>query len=102
MTADNDEFAKRVAAKVRAKLRAQRAAKQPAWFGLGTLGIIGWSVATPTLLGALVGRWCDRHYPGPHSWTLALLVAGLILGCANAWHWVSNETKALREPEDDV
>lgn len=101
MTAE-DDFARTVAVKARAKLRAEQAAKQPVWFGLGTLGIIGWSVAAPTLLGALAGRWWDRGHPGPHSWTLALIVAGLILGCVNAWHWVSNESKALREPGDDV
>jgi ATP synthase protein I len=91
-----------VAAKARAKLRAEHAARQPVWSGLGTLGIIGWSVAVPTLLGILAGSWWDRRHPGAHSWTLALLVTGLILGCVNAWHWVSHEAQTLREPGDDA
>ena len=41
------------------------------------MGLIGWSVAVPTLLGAALGLWLDQHHPGKHSWTLALLVAGL-------------------------
>ncbi len=72
------------------------------WFGLGMLGVIGWSVTVPTLLGAMLGLWLDRHHPGAHSWTLALLVAGLIFGCANAWRWVSDQNAAIhREPTDD-
>jgi ATP synthase protein I len=66
------------------------------------LGVIGWSVTVPTLLGAMLGLWLDRHHPGAHSWTLALLVAGLILGCANAWHWISDQNAAIhQEPTDD-
>jgi ATP synthase protein I len=38
-------------------------------------------VAIPTLLGAALGIWIDEHYPGSHSWTLALLAIGLGLGC---------------------
>ena len=64
-------------------------------------GLIGWSVAVPTLLGAMLGLWLDRRHPGPHSWTLMLLVAGLVIGCANAWHWVASRTRPCRiEPED--
>ncbi len=89
-----------LASKAARKLEAQRAAQRPAWFGLGMLGTIGWSVAVPTLAGALLGAWWDRRHPGPHSWTLALLIAGLVLGCANAWHWVSTEDKAMHGPKD--
>jgi ATP synthase protein I len=93
-------FVGQVASKVALKLKARRAAGQPAWFGLGMLGTIGWSVAVPTLAGAMLGAWWDRRHPGPHSWTLALLIAGLILGCANAWRWVSAEDKAMNDSQD--
>jgi ATP synthase protein I len=64
-------------------------------------GVIGWSVTVPTLLGAMLGLWLDRHHPGAHSWTLALLVAGLILGCANAWHWISDQNAAIHKEHTD-
>ncbi len=93
-------FARQVAAKAARKLKAQRAGRPGVWFGLGMSGLIGWSVAVPMLLGALLGLWWDRRHPGAHSWTLMLLVAGLVIGCANAWHWVASEEKAMRdEPE---
>ncbi len=63
-------------------------------------GLIGWSVAVPTIVGAMVGVWLDRHHPGAQSWTLMLLAAGLVIGCANAWHWVAEEDKAMREPDE--
>ena len=84
-------FARIVSAKAKRKLAAQRGGDQPAWFGLGTLGVVGWSVVVPTLLGALAGSWIDRHWTLKHSWTLALLIAGLCLGCANAWTWISRQ-----------
>jgi len=66
------------------------------------MGLVGWSVAVPTLLGAALGLWLDGHYPGGRSWTLALLMAGLAIGCFNAWHWVAKEERAMREqPEDE-
>jgi ATP synthase protein I len=95
-------FAGQVGAKATRKLKARRSSTQGVWFGLGMMGLIGWSVAIPTLLGAALGLWLDRRFPGGRSWTLALLVAGLTIGCLNAWFWVSKEDKAMRdEPEDD-
>ncbi len=90
-----------VGAKAARKLKAQRNAAPGVWFGLGMMGIIGWSVAIPTLLGAALGLWLDQRYPGGRSWTLALLVAGLTIGCLNAWHWVAREDKAMRDEQGD-
>jgi len=90
-------LAKQVGQKAGRKLKARRDTTQGVWFGLGMMGLIGWSVAIPTLLGVAVGVWLDKHHAGRHSWTLALLVAGLTIGCLNAWHWVTKEQKAIHE-----
>jgi ATP synthase protein I len=101
MTAkDAPTFAGKVGAKAVLKLKA-RNSTQGVWFGLGMMGLVGWSVVVPTLLGAALGIWLDKHHPGKHSWTLALLVAGLAIGCLNAWHWVAKEDKAMREESQD-
>lgn len=94
-------FVRQTSAKIARKLKAQRRAKPDVWVGLGMLGLIGWSVAVPTLLGAMLGLWLDRRHPGGRSWTLMLLVAGLVLGCANAWHWVAQEDKAMHDDPED-
>ena len=90
-----------VGAKAAFKLKARRNSTPGVWSGLGMMGLIGWSVAIPTLLGATLGLWLDRRYPGGRSWTLALLVAGLAIGCLNAWLWVSREDKAMRDEQED-
>jgi ATP synthase protein I len=95
----SDGLGRAVDSKMARKLRAQRRGDRSLWFGFGTFGLIGWSVALPTLLGAAAGIWIDKHYPSSHSWTLALLVAGLVLGCAQAWHWISEEEKKIRKEE---
>ena len=95
------DFADRIGSKAARKLKARRNTNPGVLFGLGMMGLIGWSIVVPTLLGAGIGLWLDRHYPGGHSWTLALLVAGLSLGCFNAWHWVDREAQTLDEEQND-
>jgi len=98
---DRTGFQQAVGAKVKRKLRAQRASNQGVWFGLGMMGLIGWSVVVPTLLGAAIGAWLDSYHSGSHSWTLTLLVAGLAIGCWSAWQWVAKEEKAMRDEQEN-
>jgi len=95
------EFSHQVGVKAARKLRAQQHVTQTVWSGLGMMGLVGWSVAVPTLLGAALGIWLDKHYPGNHSWTLMLLAIGLGLGCFNAWHWVAREDREIHEQEKE-
>jgi ATP synthase protein I len=94
-------LSREVGAKATRKLRAQRHVTRTVWSGLGMMGLIGWSVAIPTLLGAVLGLWLDQRYPEGRSWTLALLVGGLSIGCLNAWHWVTKEDRAMREEQEE-
>jgi ATP synthase protein I len=96
-TNDETDLSRAVAAQAARKLKARRNPAPGVWFGLGMTGLVGWSVVVPTLLGAALGIWLDERHPGTHSWTLALLVAGLVLGCFNAWHWVAKEDKAMHD-----
>jgi ATP synthase protein I len=94
-SAEAARLAALVGASARRKQRARRDGSPGVWFGLGTMGLIGWSVVVPTLLGAALGLWLDERHAGAHSWTLALLVAGLCLGCLNAWRWVAQQDRAM-------
>jgi ATP synthase protein I len=94
-------FSRQVGAQAARKLKAQRSTTMGVWFGLGMSGLIGWSVTVPTLMGAALGLWVDKHYPSRVSWTLMLLVIGLIIGCLNAWHWVASEYDKMREDPDE-
>ncbi|MDD2464017.1 MAG: AtpZ/AtpI family protein [Desulfobulbus sp.] len=97
---DRTPLSEEVGIKADRKLKARRNPTPGVWFGLGMMGLVGWSVVVPTLLGAALGLWLDKYHAGKHAWTLALLVAGLIVGCFNAWHWVAKEEKAMREEQE--
>lgn len=59
--------------------------------GIGTFGMIGWSIAVPTVGGAFLGLWLDRVVPQDFSWTIALLLGGVVLGALIAWGWIGKE-----------
>ena len=75
------------------KLEARRQGERSAWFGLGMFGLVGWSVAIPTVLGIALGVWLDHRFPGRISWTLTFLFLGVVVGCLNAWHWINKESR---------
>ena len=84
------------------KMRARRRSSQSVWFGLGVIGVIGWSVVIPTLVGVALGIWLDsRGSGGGISWTLTLMFVGLALGCLNAWHWIRNERRKIEEEDKE-
>ncbi len=97
---ERPEFGREVRVKAARKLSARRNPTPGVWSGLGMMGLIGWSVVVPTLVGTAIGIWLDSRHPGNHSWTLALLVAGLTVGCLNAWQWVAKEESAMREEQE--
>lgn len=76
-----------------ARMQAAAREKRGVWFGFGMFGLVGWAVAVPTLIGTALGLWLDRAAPVGFSWTLALLLAGVFLGCVNAWYWVTKESR---------
>ncbi len=94
-------LSEQIGEKAKRKLKARRQSGAGMWFGLGMMGLIGWSIAIPTLLGTALGVWLDKHHGDERSWTLALLMAGLIFGCFTAWSWVSKEDQAMRDSNED-
>ena len=80
-----------VARKGERRERARREGRHGLGYGLGLFGLIGWSVAVPTLLGIALGVWIDRRFPSPYSWTLMLMLGGIVVGCLNAWFWLRRE-----------
>jgi ATP synthase protein I len=87
------ELARQVQKKEARRLKARRERYRSVWFGLGMFGLVGWSVAIPTLIGIALGIWIDTTWRGPYSWTLMLLFIGVMVGCLNAWYWVKRESK---------
>ena len=94
---EQQRFKDLVGRKVARRLRA-RHRPDSVWLWLGLLGLIGWSVAVPTVLGIVLGTWLDQRFPARFSWVLSLMVVGLLVGIFNAWFWVIREA-AEREPD---
>jgi ATP synthase protein I len=81
-------FTRQVVRKEARRIKGINDPDQSVWFGLGMFGVVGWSVAIPTLIGTAVGIWIDNTCPSQFSWTLMLLIGGVMVGCLNAWYWV--------------
>uniref|UniRef100_UPI0028B141E5 AtpZ/AtpI family protein n=1 Tax=Stutzerimonas balearica TaxID=74829 RepID=UPI0028B141E5 len=58
---------------------------------LGQVGLLGWMIVTPLLLGLLVGRWLDRLLGSGVLFSAALVVAGAGLGLWSAWRWMHRQ-----------
>lgn len=99
-SAAEGKFLSEVGTAAARKLRVLRTGPQGVWFGLGLFGLVGWSIAIPTVAGGLLGYWWDRRHPAAHSRTIALLVGGLVLGCVNAWRWVVGQDQLMHERKD--
>ena len=61
------------------------------WSSLAFIGMVGWGVALPSLMAALLGVWLEKKFGLGIRWTLSLLVAGVGLGCWNAWHAINQD-----------
>jgi ATP synthase protein I len=68
--------------------RWRREGARPLGHNLAMIGVLGWLVVTPTLIGIFVGRWLDRAAESGIFWTLSLMFLGLCLGCWLGWKWV--------------
>jgi predicted F0F1-ATPase subunit len=49
------------------------------WYYLGLVGDIGFTIAIPIALGAIVGNYIDRHLATYPNITLFLLVLGIVI-----------------------
>lgn len=87
------KFHREVKDRASRKLTARREGDRSIWYGLGMFGIVGWSVAIPTLIAIAVGIWLDLILISPYSWTLMMLFIGVIIGCLNAWYWIQRESR---------
>lgn len=57
---------------------------------LAQIGVLGWIIVVPMLIGVFVGRWLDRAFNSGLFWTAPLLMLGLALGCWSAWKWIKS------------
>lgn len=59
---------------------------------LGQIGVLGWTIVVPTLLGLVLGRWLDKQAGGGVFFSAPLLMLGAAAGMWFAWRWMHRET----------
>lgn len=77
--------------KVSQRLQSTKDGRSALFFGMGMFGTVGWTIAVPTLLGTLLGRWLDSMHQGQVSWTLTCMSIGMVSGCLVAWRWITKK-----------
>lgn len=70
------------------QLRSHREGEPSLLRQLASVGVLGWVVVVPTLLGIALGRWLDAHWATGITFTAALLLLGVVLGGWSAWRWM--------------
>lgn len=90
MTADDDRTDDaRLAERVRLEHeRRERARREPVghlWRTVAQVGTLGWLLAVPAAVGALIGHELDRRFAGGVTWALGLLLLGLAAGGWLVW-----------------
>lgn len=80
-----DKFRNKLKVKSQRILEARKQEDKTVLKAFKAAGMIGWSVAVPTILGIALGLWLDHHYKRSYSWTLIFLIVGIIVGCILAW-----------------
>lgn len=58
---------------------------------VGQIGVLGWIIVTPTLIGLFVGRWLDHTFGTGIFWSAPLLLVGVVIGCWSAWRWMHQQ-----------
>lgn len=55
---------------------------------LGQIGILGWTIVVPALIGLFFGRWLDRVFGTGIFFSAPLLIVGIAFGYWSAWRWM--------------
>ncbi len=90
---EREELARTIRSKEQRKEAARRRGRPGIIFGMGMFGLVGWSVAIPTLLFLALGLWIDARYETRYSWTLMMLAVGIGMGGMTAWYWIREESQ---------
>ena len=58
---------------------------------VGQIGVLGWIIVAPTLIGLFIGRWLDHRLGTGIFWSAPLMGIGVIIGCWSAWKWMHRQ-----------
>lgn len=80
------------ARRAEARARAGRADPEPSLARrFGQIGVLGWMIVIPMLIGVALGHWLDRRFGTGIMLAAALLMAGAALGLWLAIRWMREQ-----------
>ena len=72
--------------------RRAREDRQPTVAGrLGQIGVLGWAIVAPILVGVVAGRWLDRAFGTGIFFTAPMIMLGAAAGMWTAWRWMRRQ-----------
>lgn len=91
MTRASDETA-RAARRSQDREKLARETPEPSLGSrLGQIGILGWAIVMPMLLGVVLGRLADRHFDTGVFFTAPAIMIGAAIGLHAAWKWMHRQ-----------
>jgi len=78
----------------------RRSERQRRWLGegkpslalfIGQIGVLGWIIVVPALIGLFTGRWLDHKFGSGIFWSAPLLLLGIVIGCWSGWRWMHKQ-----------
>lgn len=88
---DDDPLVKNVRLRSQRRERARREGEPTVAGRLAEIGVLGWIIIVPVLIGLFAGRWLDELTHLHLLFTSILLVAGFALGFWSAWKWMNRQ-----------
>ncbi len=74
------------------RAEAARDEREPSFAArLGQIGVLGWAIVTPVLIGVVIGRWLDRTFDTGVFYTAPLIMLGAAAGLWTAWRWMHRQ-----------
>lgn len=84
----SDDVVQNVQRRAAQRRRSQQEGEPTLARQFARIGVLGWLIVIPTLLGLALGRWLDGLLDTQLMFSGALLLAGLALGCWSGWRWM--------------
>ena len=55
------------------------------------IGVLGWMIVIPMLLGVALGRWLDKFFDSGLFFSAPAILIGAGLGLYSAWRWMQRQ-----------
>jgi ATP synthase protein I len=88
---DDDPLLRNVRLRSQRRDRAQREGEPSTMKRLAEIGVLGWMIVVPVLVGLFIGRWLDDVTQLHLLFTTVLIIAGFVLGFWSAWRWMNRQ-----------